>query len=330
MYNKLITAVCGLLLMLVLLPTDVFGQCFASGGNPMGGSGNMGVMNKRALRTLVFYRYHYGSTYFEGDKVYEGSARLYQNADYHYTGLLLAYGLTDRLTVEFEGGYYPSKTVRYRIADLTQRGFGLSNGVTSLKYAFRQNHEKRFELSGAAGVAVPFRSEFQRDGGVVLPDDVQPSNASLGLVAQTYLIKENSFTSMRFFWVNRYEHYFANPRGDVFGAALNSAVFVSRHFVFGQGGFKDWTAIVQVRYQYKGQTVQRETGNITQASGGQSVVVVPQINCSIHETWNISLLIEKPVYQYYNGIQIGADYALLLTVARDFNLKKKQPKHENE
>jgi len=327
MCNKRTTVISGLALIMAMLPTVVFGQCFASGGNPMGGSGNMGVMDKGALRTQFFYRYHYGSTYFEGDQVYEGSARLYRNADYHYSGLLLAYGITDRLTVEFEGGYYPSKTVRYRIADFSQRGFGLSNGVTSLKYALLQNQEKRLEFSGAAGVAVPFRRAFQRVGGVVLPDDVQPSNASMGLVAQTYLIKENSFTSMRFFWVNRYEHYFANPRDDVFGASLSSAAFVSRHFVFGEGGFKDWTAIVQARYQYKGQTAHRETGKITEASGGQSVVLVAQINCSIHETWNISLLFEKPIYQYYNGIQIGANYALLLTVARDFNIKKKKPAH---
>lgn len=326
------SAIQAVLLVVFLLYSGLTlqGQCFASGGNPMGGSANMGVMDKGSMRTLAFYRYHYGSTYYEGSKVYEGGARLYREAAYHYNGLLLAYGLTDRMTLEFEGGGYPLKTVRYRVADITQRGFGLSNGITSVKYALLQNDEKRLEFAGAVGIAVPFRRELQREAGVILPDDVQPSNASMGLVAQTYLIKENSFTSMRFFWLNRYEHYFANPRGELLGPSLSSAAFVSRHFVFGQGGFKDWTAIVQVRYQAKGQTRHHKTGAITRASGGHSVLLIPQINCSIHETWNLSILIEKPLYQYLHGIQIGADYAILLTVARDFKIPQKKKPHEKE
>jgi hypothetical protein len=323
MYNKFIATVL-MMLMMGLLTHHADAQCFASAGNPVGGSANLGVMDQNAMRLIAFHRYHFASRYFHGDELYEGSAgRLYGSARYNYLGTLIAYGVAPKLTAELETGYYINKSTFNLSDELYENGYGLSNVLVSLKYALFQDHDKGFEVTGAAGVNLPYSREFLKVDGIQLSEDVQPSMAACGLVFQSYVIKQNSFKSIRYFWVNRFEKNFRNPKGIVYGSAFNTSLFFSRHFVFGQGALKDWTLITQVRYQERWQNVNRETGATVAASGNRMVLFAPQINCSIKEKWNVSLMYEIPVYQYYHSIQLGADYALIINLARDFNLVRK-------
>lgn len=314
--------IAGFMMMLLVTVTDAGAQCFASAGNPIGGSVNLGVMQKNGLRMMSLYRYHFASGYFSGDDRYTGNNRPLSSANYNYAGLLMGYGITERLSGEMEMGYYFNKTQRYRLSEHKLRGYGISSTLISMKYALYQNPDKRFEVTGAAGVSIPFSRQFLRVNGVELPIDLQPSAASYGIALQTYVIKENSFKSIRFFWVSRYEKHFRNPQGYVFGTIFNTALFFSRHFVIGQGMAKDWTLILQGRYQMKSQNIRYDLP--VAASGGQMVIVAPQINCSLHERWNLSLMFEKPVYQRYKGIQLGQNYAWVFTFSRDINLDQKQ------
>ncbi|MFO7723358.1 MAG: hypothetical protein R6V49_09085 [Bacteroidales bacterium] len=323
MYSKYLVSVL-VILMIGFIPYQAFAQCFASAGNPVGGSANLGVMDQHALRVIAFYRYHTASRYFEGDELYEGTVgRLYGSANYNYLGTLIAFGLAPKLTTELETGYYLNKTTYDLTNKLSERGYGLSNALISLKYALYQNPDKHFEITGAAGVNLPYKREFQKVDGIQLSEDVQPSLAAYGLVFQSFMIKQNSFKSIRYFWINRFEKNFRNPKGIVYGSAFNSSLFFSRHFVFGQGALKDWTLITQLRYQEKWQNINRESGVTVAASGNRMLLFAPQVNCSINEKWNVSFLYEIPVYQYYHSIQLGADHAFLINVARDFNLTKK-------
>lgn len=310
-----------LLISLVFSAGNAKAQCFASSGNPVGGSGNMGVMDKQSLRVMTTYRYHLASDYFQGSERYNENNRPLSSANYNFQGLLLGYGLTDRLSLEAEGGYFYNKTQRYRLSEYSLTGYGLSTALVSMKYAMYQNKDQRFELTGAAGINIPFSRTLMSVNGVTLPVDLQPSTSSYGFTLQSYLIKENSFKAIRFFWVNRYERNFENPQGYVFGTIFNSAAFFTRHFVFGEGKMKDWTLILQARYQSKNQNIRN--GNTIEASGGRILFVSPQVNLSINEIWNISLMYEKPVYQYYHGVQLGASYAFALNLSREFSLQKK-------
>lgn len=318
--DKTILVVC---ILCFCFAHKVEAQCFASAGNPMGGSANMGVMSKNSLRVMTFYRYQYASDYFEGaERYHEGPARIYSSANYNYAGALLGYGISDKISAELETGYFLNKSVNYRSESLGQQtGYGLSNALLSMKYALYHNTDNRFEITGAAGVNIPYSQKLQRVDGTVLPYDVQPSTSSFGIVLQSYMIKENSFKSIRYFWVNRYDKNFTNPDGYLFGSVFSSSAFFSRHFIFGQGAAKDWTLIIQLRFQNIGPN----EGYKEEASGGRSLTLSPQINCSLKEKWNLSFLFEKPIYQYYHGIQLGVNYALLFNIARDIQLGKKQP-----
>ena len=74
--------------------SDMHAQCFASSGNPVGGTENMGVLSRNMLRLSTFYRFAWSARYFNGSQLYEGEKGILQNANYNYTGFLTGYGLT--------------------------------------------------------------------------------------------------------------------------------------------------------------------------------------------------------------------------------------------
>jgi hypothetical protein len=309
----------GLFVLMLAFQQQALAQCFASPGNPVAGAENMGVMNKNFLRVMVFYRYHSAEKYYTGSKPYSGPMQTLENAWFNYSGALLAYGLTERLSLETEAGYFLNKTQRYKGGyELT--GNGPSNLIGGLKYALYQNTEKRVEWTVGTAAKIPLNKEFVSVNGVELPVDLQPSTASYGIVLQSFLIKENSFDAWRVFMTQRYEHNFVNPHTFLFGSTFNTSAFFSKHYIFGDGRFKDWTFILQARFQMQQQN--RRNNTAVEASGSRLLFLSPQINCSINEIWNLSASWEQIVYRHYHSVQLGGKYSLMLHLSRDIELKK--------
>ena len=304
--------------LILLTGNRLQAQCFASAGNPIGGTANMGVMDKNTLRMALFHRFSYSNKYKKEDDAYTGSSGILDHAFYNYSGWLIGYGLTDWLTLETEGGFYENKTQVYLWNDQKLTGNGLSNAVISLKPRLYYSTTKRFEISCALGANIPFSRNMKEVDGVVLPIDLQPSTGSYGLVFQTFLIKENSFRAYRLMFTHRFETYFANTDNFLFGNLYQTSIYFSRHFVFDDRKLKDWTLILQLKNQFKEHNFR--DGIVVNASGNLLFYVVPQVNLSLREKWNISLLADIPVYQYYNGIQLSNRGALGLSIVRDFKL----------
>jgi len=80
----------------------------------------------------------------------------------------------------------------------------------------------------------------------------------------------------------------------------------------------DWTTILQIRNEIRFKN--RRESDPVEASGGVIFFLSPQINYSIKETWNISVMGDLPVYQYLNGIQLGTKFGITFGLARDFHL----------
>jgi len=295
-------------------------QCFSSSGNPVGGTMNMGVMDKNTFRMNLYYRFSCSDQYFQNDSRYRGDNEILQKASYNYLGFLTAYGLGEKLTVELEAGYYLDKTQLYYIEDTELAGRGFSNMVVSLKPRIYYQPDRRFELSCALGAIIPFSTKMKRVDGVTLPIQIQPTNGSYGLVFQSFLVKEDPFRAIRFFWVYRMENYFQNPQEYVPGSMFINSFFFSKHLIFEQWKLKDWTLILQFRNQVQGKS--SISDQAIGISGNCLVFLCPQLNLGLGEHWNISALIDIPVYQYYNGIQIANKTSFVLSLLRDFSFNK--------
>ena len=306
-----------LLVLYIFIPLVSFGQCFITPNNPIGGSANMGTLNKKNLRVITFYRHLRLKNFLKGDK--QIKENWIDNAHYDYAGALIGYGISDIFSLESELGYFIDKRINYQEPfRYTLFNDGFSNLVISGKIRLYHHVLKRWEIAVSGGVkTTPFHADNIKDG-VELPINLWTSTESTGFVFQTFVIKEISRKSMRFFLHNRYERNFENELGYNFGQNLNTAFYLSRHlWVKGPNDSEPWTIILQLRneltgkYNYKGETLDN-TGSI-------KFLVSPQINYTWKENWNFSIGMDYPVYQYFHGVQLSEQLSFSVNLVKDIH-----------
>ncbi len=290
------------LILLLGLPQFLSGQCFTSAGNPVGGSGNIGTLDTKTISIVTFYQHSLSDRYFEGHQILDQG--IISSADFNLAGMLLAYGITNKLTLEGEVGFFINKTKHYSIPEgFSLKGSGLTNGVISAKYQVYYNPDSKVEFSAAGGLKFPFTPNTQKIEHVRLPFDLQPSTNALGAVIQAFLIKQHSLTGMRYFLYNRLEINGVNRDGYRSGNSLSTSLFLSRHLIRTSNWPVSGTVILQLRNELRGVSyIYEET---EPSSGSVKFFLSPQLNLAFHEKWNLSVLVDIPLYQYYKNIQLA-------------------------
>jgi hypothetical protein len=332
-------------LVLFISVSGLYAQCFSSTGNPIGGNANMGVTNKNMLRLSGFYKHAYSGKYFHGDQLSVNEGHITADyAVYNYMALMASYGLTKRMSLELSSGYFLNKT---KMFESPMTGSGFSNLVVSSKYAFYKNPVKRIEITGSLGGKIPLKSEEEKlqSATIEIPKhpDVQSCLGNYGAIAQIYVIKENSFKGLRYFFISSYEHNFPSIDGyfDLrqfnFGNSLNTAVFVTKHLHMPPAFSwlsENWTAIAQIRHEHKFQNQKRSLNMMTDGnmeygeweyvknSGSDVLFFCPQLNYTLAKKLNLSVQADIPLYQYYKGIQLASDFAFSINMTYDINTKK--------
>lgn len=309
--------ICILLILLITVRT-AHSQCCASSGNPIGGTVNIGLLEKQALRTASFYRISFSDKYYEGDKTYSGNIGSIEKAISGYVGLLAGYGISDLLTLELETVYVINKTHVFKINNEKLTGFGLSDAVISVRPRIYRSSNNQFEISCALGSNIPFSRNLQQVNGVTLPVDLQPSTSSFGLVFQSNIIKEVPFRSINFLLINRFEKYFENKQEYTYGNSHSTSFFFSKYFSVERSKIQGLTITMQLKNQIRGK--HKREGQTINASGNFSFFLIPQINLSVSGNWNISILTDIPVYQYFNEIQLGNKISSSIILIKDFTL----------
>jgi hypothetical protein len=292
----------------------VFSQCLSS-VNPVGGTSNLLALPSKTLRVISFYKFNYGNRYFEKSK--PSDFDLIESASYNYLGAILGYGITSGLTLETETGYFINKTQHYDIDPARKvRGYGFSSFVVSARYGIYTNNQRRIYYSVSAGLKIPSSFKYQIADGVELPEEVQSSIGAYGMVIQSFMVKEYPLRGLRFFLTNRFETNRVNHKDFKLGNSFYTSLYISKHLMF-QWLKGDWTTILQIRNEIR--AMNTRYGEAIEASGGIVFFLSPQINYSIKETWNISVMGDLPVYQYLNGIQLGTQFGFTFGISRDID-----------
>jgi hypothetical protein len=284
----------------------LFAQC-CSGGNAAGGSSDVGIVEKKTLKVAGFYKYSFSNTYYEGDR--KSSQALLQSSEFNFISLIMAYGITARLTIESELGYFISKKQHYNLSnDYYLNGYGLSNGVLSLKYNLYRNKCDDFEYTAGLGIKYPFSNQSLVVDGVQLPIDLQPSTLAYGAVFQSFVSKKMNRIKMRAILINRFEYNWANPNGYRFGPVLYSSLFISRKV------YKDFSTIILLRDEWKQSDVLN--GKEMVNTGHHLLILSPQLNFTFFKTWNLTVLYDYPLYKYYNGKQLSNKYGFGISLVK--------------
>ena len=291
-------------------------QCLSS-VNPVGGTDNLLVLEKNALRVISFYKYGQGNQYFEGSG--RSDFNMISKAYYNFLSVIVGYGLTPKLTLEMESGYFFNKTQNYNFTPAySLTGRGLSNAVILAKHSIFTEPVNRIYITGALGAKIPFSRELQwSPNNVKLPVEVQPTLGAYGAVFSTSFVKENSGTGIRYFLTNRIETHVQNREDYKPGTSVYTSLYISKHLR--QHWLKDnWTAILQFRNEIRG--YDKVDGWKKESSGSALFFISPQLNFVLKEEWYLSAMTDIPVYQHFKGTQLGAGTGFTFIVAKTFSL----------
>lgn len=304
-----------LLSLCFLSGIKAYSQC-CSPGNPTGGTVNQGTLEKKSIRTILFYQNGYANKYFTGST--ESGDGILQDASFNFIGSSIAYGITPRFTTELTGGYYINRKQLYKYVsppDNKLSGSGLSDLVLQGKYSWIKSKSKQFEITTGAGVQVPLRFQPQEKDGVVLPLDVQPASNAFGFTGSFFLYKGFIQKKTHLFFISQIMTAGQNKMNYKRGNTWINSVFASYNISY------PWSIIMQVRNELRGRDLRND--NLIDASGSNLLYVSPQVNYNIKQRLDVSLLFDLPVYRYYNGTQLAKQYNVALIVNRVFkpNLK---------
>jgi hypothetical protein len=312
--NSYLRIITGFWLFFLLSDQPLSAQC-CSTGSPVGASSYVGVLNMHNIRINTYYRHSYSERYYEGSSpsTDTGSMNYSKNALYSYAGLSLEYGLTHKLTVQFDMGYFFNKKVDILNPLFTdQNGRGLSNGLLLLKYGIYVNPSRLVEITGGLGLKFPFTKQPKLNsfGNAPLTLDARPSTNAFGITATLMVSKEFSDITLRSFILNRYEYNFANINKYQSGQLLITSLFVSKRVVPRLFG------IVQLRNEIHGKDYQKGEEEVN--TGYHLMVLTPQVSYSILGKWNLSFLYDIPIYKNYKGKQLTPQYSYAVSIAHDF------------
>jgi hypothetical protein len=284
----------------LFLKFQLVAQC-CGGGAHIGGNIFLGTLGKGYLQFNSNYRESYSQGYMQND--WNSDFKFIKNAYSRHLGVQLGYGITKRLTLDLETGYFLNRTQNFEIGSYSFSHTG--SGLTSVTLAGRFNifKLKKSELEWTAGLGVraPVSKNRQMKNGVELSEDVQPNNGSYGIVFRSFLAKEFDNIHANVFLINSISVNSTNDKDYKDGNTYISTL------LYGQQIIHNLTGIIQVRNEIRDRAIRY--GSEIYSTGGFRFTLVPQINYTIKNKYNISLIFEQPIYRYYNGTQLKDKYA---------------------
>ncbi|MFH1297849.1 MAG: transporter [Bacteroidota bacterium] len=292
-------------------------QCCAA-GNPVSADGSPGGSGKKMFEISLFYQHSYSSVYFEGDNRTD-----YKYIDYSYfdfSSLRLSYGITSRLKVRTEIGYFLNKSQSFNFG-YDRRAYGFGDLVLGAQYNVYRNESLELDIFPSFDVTIPVGRFDQMNGPVVLPIDIQPSSGSFKynaglLVSKRFLAgKIALFLSGNAEFSQRINTDRTNYKyGNLYNVSLNGS------YTF----FRNFTTALQVRTLIRDRASSKDKEKIN-ATGGTYVFLTPQLRYTFFRYWSIGFLFEYPIYKYVNGKQLTNDYAFSFRFTRIISFNKKKP-----
>ncbi|GAB4318300.1 MAG: hypothetical protein Kow00127_10280 [Bacteroidales bacterium] len=304
------------LLLLAAAHTVSVAQC-CSAGNPYFYSDQSAPAGKQLL-LFAGYKYSTSDDYYRNSEKYP--IEFIDKAFYNYLNLQIGYGLSDKVGLEADLGYFLNKTETYLLPDWDDnRGYGVGDMRLVVKWLAYKNFVKRYSVIPSFGVKLPVGVFDQEVNNVKLPITVQPSSGSFRYQANLFVTKgfRNPAWQLDFYGSFEYAQRIRSKNFDYkYGNQFLFSVIGSRKI-----GKKLNTGI-ELRSENRGRAL-RENEQVVESSGHHIVYVIPHISFRIAGEWAVMTNFELPVYRYYNGVQLANSFALSITLSNKINLSER-------
>lgn len=279
---------------------NTFAQC-CGGGAHVGGNIFLGTLGKGYLQLNANGRQSVSEGYMEND--WNSDFKFVKNANSNHVGFQAGYGITKRFTLDLETGYFINRTQNFEIGSykFSQTGKGLTSLTIAGRFNIFKLKESEIEWTAGLGVRLPLSKERLMENGVELSEDVQPNNGSYGFLFRSFLAKEFDDIHANIFLINSISVNTTNDKDYREGNTYISTL------LYGQQIVHNLTGIIQIRNEIRDRAVRY--GSEVFSSGGFRFTLVPQLNYTIQNKYNIAIIYEQPIYRYYNGIQLKDRYA---------------------
>jgi hypothetical protein len=318
------------LLLFALIAEIVNGQgcCSGGSGSPIAGGASQGVLRERQMELAVSHQYSGTEKFLVGDR---DTASLFDRFNSNYLYGRVAYGVTERLTMSVESGYFINRT-QYGIERKdTTRSAGIADLIIFPRYSlYTANTENtRTEITVGLGFKIPIgryndSTVIYRDPRTntkyytTSPPTVQPTNGSNDFVFYGFLFRGFTEKKFRTFANLLYIRKGWNPLGQKFGDYSSVGLFAS------QTVRKKMVLTLQVRgeavtkMKYDKNVDMLALYNIDVASTGSlKVFVAPQVSYSVGN-WIFYAMYETPLYQYLYGTQVGSQHQVTSGISYRF------------
>ncbi len=324
MKNYFILVVC-----FILYGIESFAQCCGGGGgSPIAGGASQGVLLEHQMEVNSNFQFINTTKFLSGDKPDTNFLDSY-NSKYIYTRL--AYGLSKKLTISLETGYWINKTqVGLHKVD-TNSSTGIGDLIIFPRYDIFKisKNSKLTELTVGLGFKIPLgsyndsvkKTEPFSGESYYIPKTlaVQTSSGAQDMIFYLFLFRGNSIKKLNFFANAIYIKKGWNPLGEKIGDYASVGLFASKTIFKSLG----------ITMQLKGEWVDKMKLNRNillyaypnydpEATGFRKLLIVPQISYNLKGKFTFYLLSEIPLYQYMFKTQISSQHQLTFGITYRF------------
>jgi hypothetical protein len=301
--------------------THAQGCCSGGSGSPVAGGTSQGVLAERQLELGMNFQYIKSNKFLAGDK---DTSDFLKEFNTQYLYYRVAYGVTNRLTLSLETGYYLNKTQVPLNAQYKEESRGFGDLIIFPRYkVYEHNTEQtRDEITLGLGMKIPLGK--YRDstwvGNVFIPSApaVLPTNGANDFIFYGFAFRGYPEKKFRVFMNVLYIRKGWNQLGEKFGDYASIGLFAGKTF------FKKLGVTLQLKGETIGKLKTNEDFDMMKygiydlnSFGSKKIALVPQVSYT-KKTFTVFALSELPLYQYVNGAGIASQYLFTLGLSYKF------------
>ena len=324
---------------LFVVSNSLIGQSCCSGGSgcPVAGGTSQGVLQDKELEIGMSFQYISTNLFMSGDKKVNNFLDNF-NSKYLYTRF--GYGLTPKLTLSLETGYFFNKTQVGLNKNDTTSNSGFGDLIIFPRYNIYSHATESSKTDIAVGIGLKIPIGKHLDSSVVYtnaegkkyytpdPPAIMPTTGSNDFIFYGFIYHGYPLKKFRLYSSLLYIRKGWNSLGQKFGDYASIGLFASKT-LFDK---------LSVTAQLKGEWIDKMDYNHNidmlskynidvESTGGKRLLFIPELDYAF-KYFSAYILSEIPLYQYVNGTAIASQYSFTFGISYKFFTEKTEKKVE--